>query len=104
MILERFLNNEGKLRKFDIVAGILFEIATIILIYLFFNNEIFFTWAFQRHYNILSWYIRPLFIIPIIWSAYKSYFQELLSLFFVYLRVCSGFQSQIQLILKLRNF
>ena len=31
MILERFLNNEGKLRKFDIVAGILFEIATIIL-------------------------------------------------------------------------
>ena len=31
MILERFLNNEGKLRKFDIVAGILFGIATIIL-------------------------------------------------------------------------
>ena len=31
MILGRFLNNEGKLRKFDIVAGILFEIATIIL-------------------------------------------------------------------------
>ena len=25
------MNNEGKLRKFDIVAGILFEIATIIL-------------------------------------------------------------------------
>ena len=31
MILERFLNNEGKLRKFDIVAGVSFEIATIIL-------------------------------------------------------------------------
>ena len=31
MISERFLNNESKLRKFDIVAGILFEIATIIL-------------------------------------------------------------------------
>ena len=31
MILERFLNNEGKLRKFDIVAGLLFGIATIIL-------------------------------------------------------------------------
>ena len=28
MILERFLNNEGKLRKFDIVAGILFGILT----------------------------------------------------------------------------
>ena len=63
----------GKLRKFDIVTGILFGIATIILIYLFFNN---------------------LYVI----------IQELLSLFFAYLRVCSGFQSQIQLILKLRNF
>ena len=31
MILERFLNNEGKLRKFDIVIDILFGIATIIL-------------------------------------------------------------------------
>ena len=29
MILERFLNNEGKLRKFDIVAGILFELAKV---------------------------------------------------------------------------
>ena len=31
MILERFLNNEGKLRKFDIITDILFGIATIIL-------------------------------------------------------------------------
>ena len=64
----------GELRKFDIVIGILFVIATIMLIYLFFSNEIFFTWAFQRHRNILSWYIRPLFIVPIIWSAYKKLF------------------------------
>ena len=63
-----------KSRKFDIAIGILFGIMTIILIYLFFSNNIFFTWAFQRHYNILSWYIRPLFIIPIIWSAYKKLF------------------------------
>ena len=63
-----------KSRKFDIAIGILFGIMTIILIYLFFSNEIFFTWAFQRHRNILSWYIRPLFIVPIIWSAYKKRF------------------------------
>ena len=63
-----------KSRKFDIAIGILFGITTIILIYLFFSNNIFFMWAFQRHRNILSWYIRPLFIIPIIWSAYKKRF------------------------------
>ena len=63
-----------KLRKFDIVIGILFGITTIILIHLFFSNDIFFMWVFQRHHNMLSWYTRPLFIIPIIWSAYKKLF------------------------------
>jgi hypothetical protein len=29
------------------------------------NNE-FFVWAFSRHHNIMSWYIRPLFLIPLI--------------------------------------
>ncbi len=64
----------NKIRKFDIFTGILFGIATIILIYLFFYNEAFFKWAFYRHHNVLSWYIRPIFIIPIIWSAYKKTF------------------------------
>ena len=31
-------------------------------------------WAWQRHHNILSWYIRPLFILPL---AYFSYRQSL---------------------------
>jgi hypothetical protein len=26
-------------------------------------------WAFDRHANALSWYIRPLFLIPLAWSA-----------------------------------
>jgi len=28
-------------------------------------------WAWARHHNVLSWYIRPLFIIPFIYFAYK---------------------------------
>lgn len=31
----------------------------------------FLTWAWARHHNILSWYIRPLFILPYIYFAYK---------------------------------
>lgn len=38
---------------------------------LFFNRR-FFEWAFIRHHNILSWYIRPLFIILIILGALKK--------------------------------
>ena len=28
-------------------------------------------WAFDRHANLLSWYIRPLFLLPLAWSAYR---------------------------------
>ena len=28
-------------------------------------------WAWARHHNILSWYIRPLFLLPFCWSAYR---------------------------------
>jgi hypothetical protein len=28
-------------------------------------------WAWARHHNILSWYIRPLFLIPFIFFAYR---------------------------------
>ena len=28
-------------------------------------------WAWERHHNALSWYIRPLFLLPFCWFAYK---------------------------------
>jgi hypothetical protein len=28
-------------------------------------------WAWDRHHNVLSWYIRPLFLIPLAWAAYR---------------------------------
>ena len=28
-------------------------------------------WAWARHHNVLSWYIRPLFILPYIYLAYQ---------------------------------
>lgn len=31
----------------------------------------FLSWAWARHHNILSWYIRPMFVIPIVFFAYK---------------------------------
>lgn len=31
----------------------------------------FLLWAWARHHNILSWYIRPLFLIPFCYLAYK---------------------------------
>lgn len=31
----------------------------------------FLSWAWARHHNVLSWYIRPIFILPFIFFAYK---------------------------------
>ena len=61
-------------KKLDLALGALFAVSTIILIILFLTNEVFFNWAFERHHNILSWYIRPLFIIPMVIFAFKKSF------------------------------
>jgi predicted ferric reductase len=37
------------------------------------TSESFFTWAFARHHNVLSWYIRPLFILPFCYFAYRRH-------------------------------
>jgi hypothetical protein len=59
-------------KKTDFILGMLFAAATIIFIVIFLTNDIFFNWAFERHHNILSWYIRPLFIIPMVIFAFKK--------------------------------
>lgn len=59
-------------RKVDFAVGMLFAAATVILIIVFLTNDRFFAWAFERHHNILSWYIRPLFIFPIVIFAFKK--------------------------------
>ena len=66
-----------QIKKLDRIIGLFFAISTVVLIYMFFTNREFFTWAFSRHQNILSWYIRPLFIIPIVIGAYNQSFSIL---------------------------
>jgi pimeloyl-ACP methyl ester carboxylesterase len=28
-------------------------------------------WAWARHHNVLSWYVRPLFLLPLAWAAWR---------------------------------
>lgn len=71
-----------KLKTNDKVFGTLFAVASIAIIVFFFTNNIFFEWAFARHHNTLSWYIRPLFIIPIVLGAYKKSYSIIFSSIF----------------------
>jgi hypothetical protein len=35
------------------------------------TTDEFSAWAWERHHNVLSWYIRPLFLLPFCYFAYK---------------------------------
>ncbi len=35
------------------------------------NTSEFVAWAWERHHNVLSWYIRPLFLLPFCYFAYR---------------------------------
>ena len=63
-----------KSRSTDIILGILSLALTILFITVLLVNDSFFTWVFNRHHNQISWYIRPLFLIPFCLLSFKRCF------------------------------
>lgn len=59
-------------KRTDFILGLFFAVMTVAFLVVFLTNDQFFNWAFARHHNILSWYVRPIFIIPIVLFAYKK--------------------------------
>lgn len=46
------------------------------------TNKTFFDWVFERHHNQWSWYLRPLFLLPFCYFAYrKSFTGMMISIF-----------------------
>ncbi|KPU43881.1 hypothetical protein OXPF_25860 [Oxobacter pfennigii] len=60
-----------KLKRYDRMIALTFGALTLFFLILAFTNKGFFDWAYERHQNQLSWYIRPLFLIPFCYFAYK---------------------------------
>lgn len=59
------------LRKNDKKIAFVFALLTIAFLLVSMIDDRFFTWVFERHQNQLSWYIRPIFLIPFCFFAYK---------------------------------
>lgn len=57
--------------KYDKTIAAVFAGLTILFIAVAMNSHPFFEWVFERHHNQLSWYVRPLFLIPFCYFAYK---------------------------------
>ncbi|MBL0019136.1 MAG: hypothetical protein IPP17_22600 [Bacteroidetes bacterium] len=53
------------------IVALLFLALTAIFLVVSMTNAAFFDWVFERHHNPWSWYIRPLFLIPFCFFAYK---------------------------------
>ena len=60
-----------KLIKQDKIIALLFLALTILFLVVSMTSQTFFDWVFDRHHNQWSWYIRPIFLIPFCFFAYK---------------------------------
>lgn len=74
-----------KASRRDMMFGIIFGILTLTFLILAFTNEGFFNWSYGRHQNQLSWYIRPLFLIPLCYFAYKRSWSGIMATIFLML-------------------
>ena len=71
-----------KSRSKDLLVGGIFLILTITFIAISMTYSPFFDWVFERHHNQWSWYLRPLFLLPFCYFAYKkSYSGMMISIF-----------------------
>ncbi len=59
------------MKKYDKQIALVFGLLTILFLILSMTNTAFFDWVFARHHNQWSWYIRPVFLIPFCFFAYK---------------------------------
>jgi hypothetical protein len=57
--------------KYDKPIALIFGLLTITFVVITMVSETFLSWVFERHQNQLSWFIRPVFLIPFCFFAYK---------------------------------
>lgn len=55
----------------DAIWAMIFGLLTLAFVMLMALSPAFFRWAFERHHNVLSWYVRPLFLIPFCFFSYR---------------------------------
>ena len=64
------------------IIGYAFLSLTAGFVVLLFTIDTFFEWVFIRHQNIFSWYIRPLFLVPFCYFAFKRNFAGVTAVLF----------------------
>lgn len=71
-----------KFKKYDKLLAFCFAFLTLVFLVLALTNKEFFNWAYERHQNQLSWYIRPIFFVPFCYFAYKRSWSGIMATIF----------------------
>lgn len=58
-------------KRLDWSLAAAFGLLTVAFVVLAATSEGFYNWIWARHHNMLSWYLRPLFLIPFCYFAYR---------------------------------
>lgn len=88
----------------DKIVALIFFVLTVLFIVLMAINKNFFDWAFLRHQNQLSWYIRPLWLIPFCYFSYKRSLAGIFGTIFLLLTSMFWFPQPAVVGEQIRNF
>lgn len=58
-------------KQADLRLAIVLALLIVLLLAVFFTNQAFFDWAFERHANTASWIARPLLVLPFCFFAWR---------------------------------
>lgn len=91
-------------RRADRIAGILFFALIALFIAAMALSESFFEWAFARHQNQWSWYLRPIFLIPACYFAYRRSLMGIAATFFLLLTSMFWFPAPAEVDAQVEEF
>jgi hypothetical protein len=92
------------MKKLDKPLAIIFAILILAFLAMAFTSDSFFNWAYTRHQNQLSWYIRPIFIIPFCFFAYRHSWAGIIGTILFLLTSMFWFPQPVEVSDKVKEF
>lgn len=92
--------------RYDRPVALLFLFLTLAFVGIAMTNTSFFNWVFERHHNQWSWYLRPVFLLPFCYFAYRHSWSGIsITVFALFTSMCwfpapASTSEQVQIFLR----
>jgi len=81
-----------------------FGLLTVLFVLLAATSDGFYNWIWARHHNVLSWYVRPLFLIPLCYFAYRRSLAGILGTVFALTTSMAWFPAPVAVTEQINQF